>query len=325
MDRTRRNGFVAIILIIVLVAVVAATLSGEGLISLSGVIQSAFDALLGGTAVAVGAILVSMYPDSRVVRLFHGKREIERVAESQRPTVTLEVLPHEKGHSRFDETSGRAESREALLYRASARPAKTTEEAWQLAGSQEWSSAKRTVTAREARRGLTFRTRSEIDFLAKFGVVRVFSESGPAVDCQATSHVKVLKDPSGRMAENRIIGTGDLDWYSEKLRNHFLESRRLKRRFLVDPTQGLSKYVPNPKVTIPRGGYADLPLFYTVGKHPPLLIWGSQPRLIAATFEGNKQAKFEIEVTVVGSNFDPVTRAYSVVARPDDFEMTRVK
>lgn len=327
MDREKPRGFLAIASIFTALGAVAIVLARLGFLSVSALVGYLFDAVTGIALVTVLAILISMYPDSPVVRFFHPKRTDVGPAgiTDQVASIRIEPLPHYKGHTVFHEKRGRVKNRASLPDESSTRQSKTRQEAKGSTESQEWYVADRKVKALDYGNHVSYSTETTPRFYGKFGVVRVFADGCAALDCAASSRFTTIKDPSGVREAGQIVNVGDLDWFDKKLKVRFLKSRRLTRKLKLKPTSGLSEYTHNPRIDIHQGKWADLPLFYTLNNHKAIFLWGPHPGLNAATFDGNSQARFEIELSVSGLNFPKIEQTLLVTAQPDDFKITRIK
>jgi hypothetical protein len=116
---------------------------------------------------------------------------------------------------------------------------------------------------------------------------------------------------------------GELNWYSKEIRDRFLKRHRLLARLRRDPALSLNRWVRNREIEISEDGDEYLQLFYELNDGDGIYVCGSGELRKAATLSGQKQAKFELELTLSGSNFAKKVETFKATVLRGNFQLAR--
>jgi hypothetical protein len=243
------------------------------------------------------------------------------------PKAHLELIPreHYPGHMIPAAGSGRLQT-DPHYVEGSTLQEWSDPEAKKCKGSQRWDTfdprGEYVVTdpIGEVRRRI--KEENKI-FYMKLGAVEVRALGETAHDCEATLRFRTLRDPSGVSAIGEELSKGHLNWFSQEIRDSFLENWKVLRRIIRNPAYKFNRLILNQRRDIQGGKSLDLMLFYTVNNSPGIYACGEGATRRIAGFDGRKQAKFDIEITVSGRNVTAFTSVFKVTAAPDDFNIVR--
>jgi hypothetical protein len=241
-----------------------------------------------------------------------------------RPAIRVEPLEHWKGRTIFLEQRGKIKNDESLPDESSARQTKSNAGAWETTESQQWDCAEEKITFLRYPKHTRFNSKTIPLIDIKFGVLRVWAVGASISDCEATVRFRPIKDPSGTRAPGGLQNVGRLDWFDKGIKVAFLKNKRFVRKLADRPAEGPYRYTRRmPLVSINENTWKDLPLFFTVNKHPAVFLWGPHPGLAAGRFVGKQMVKFEVEVSISAPALPNVISTFLVTARPDEFTITR--
>jgi hypothetical protein len=261
------------------------------------------------------------------IRPVSGSRVAEVSSDSTSdPRLHIEVypLPHKKGQFIIPRERGRVQN-SALLDEAATRQYFSNPERKEAAGSQAWDKLQLVSQNIPAEATWGYFRKPEYSFYMKFGVIRVHASGGTARDCEAVARFKTLRDPSGKSAIGQFLRMGNLNWYDDDIRTRFLRSHRLVRKLKENPDGGINplRVIENRTRDIHDGEEADLQLFYTVEDNPGVYVCGGKVTRKAGSLVGPKTVKFQIEVSVLGSNFTKQMATFEATVVKDDFTVVK--
>ncbi|MCI4326295.1 MAG: hypothetical protein L3K16_01460 [Thermoplasmata archaeon] len=279
MDRERLVGFLAIALLAAAVGAAGIILRFLGLVSLNALAGAAFDAFLGGASVAIAAILVALYPNSRLVRVFVRKN----AADGPLPDLRVKPLPHVKGWIR----PGKGPN-DFILYKGE-KPSIGADPGWGTSTHPDrvgqgihpaqvlelvWPNPQlhpnRTLTTVPGPTKSTTVATLNLKFIAfKVGVLSITNGGGEAEHCSAHARYQVEGD-------SKEFDVGLLNWYSHAKRLSLKEDDIELEALSKDAGRTINRPLENPYLDIPEEATArdecDLCLFYmTVEPSQPFL------------------------------------------------------
>jgi hypothetical protein len=284
----------------------------------------------GVVGLALGFVAWGLYPTAvRVIRghgMETGPTNYPSIVISE-PKAHLELIPrtHWPGHIIPPQGAGRIKGDPHF------EPGSTLQDwsdpgAKNCKGSQRWDTIdprglyKETDPKGEVRRRVRQENRL---FYLKLAAIEVRALGETAHDCVAEFRFRTLRDPSEISVVGSVISSGHLNWFSQEIRDGFLHKWHILRRVLKNPAYNFHHLIRNQRQEIHGGKSLDLMLFYTVNDFPGIYACGEGHVRRIAGFSGNKQAKFDAEVTVSGRNVTAFKSVFRVAVARDDFRLER--
>jgi hypothetical protein len=236
-------------------------------------------------------------------------------------SLKIEVLPHRRGYTvpggwvkgiqGDPETFQVTEPRDTHLDVSLATP------------SQLWQTYWWAPTALDAVNGQVPPVQTNL-LVVKFGVLRVTATGGAVENCRVHGRARLVVDGGSTSLSDGWQDFGNLNWYSDDIRNRVLSRNGARDAIARAPFLGLNTHLRNSERTIFDGEEADLPVFYMVLGCPTVFLSGGLPRISPGDSIADAPVRFDVKLSFSGKGLaraPPST--FRISAAWDDFRIDK--